>query len=290
MFVEVFETKPQGFRAAAEVSAVYLEIDGLLLLLKSADWKEEAGKWGVPAGKVQRGETPKEAACRELFEETGIAVDGASMQSVGSLYIRKPHIQYVYHLFRIVLEKPPEVKLSKEHLQSFWASAQDLESLPLMAGAFEALSKYRAALAQKRSTASVNVYLILKQGDSVLLSLRQNTGYLDQHWGFPAGHVEPGESASAAMVREAREETGIEILSEDLKTVHIMHRKSNRLNVDIFFECAKWEGEIENREPHKCGGLKFFSPEALPFPIVESNAFVLQTGIRDQIYSEWGFS
>lgn len=287
--VEVFETRPAGFQGAIEAAAAYLEIDGRLLLLQCGELKEEAGRWGVPAGKVEKGETPEETVRRELFEETGICVGCSAIQNLGVLYIRKPHVQYVYHLFRIALDQKPEVRLSNEHQQYIWASVQELESLPLMAGAYAALRKYWTAFAQNRGTASVNVYLILKKGDQVLLSLRQNTGYLDCHWGFPAGHVEPGESASTGLAREAKEELGIEISPEDLTTVHVMHRKTNRLNIDIFFECKEWKGEIENLEPNKCGGLEFFHRERLPVAIVESNAFVLQSAIQEQLYSEWGF-
>ncbi|MGB1592331.1 MAG: NUDIX domain-containing protein, partial [Promethearchaeia archaeon] len=36
----------------------------------------------------------------------------------------------------------------------------------------------------------------------VLLSRRLNTGFRDGQWGLPAGHVNPGESITAAAVRE----------------------------------------------------------------------------------------
>ena len=58
MFVEVYETKPIGFKASVEVAACYLEVEGRLLLLECAAKKQEAGRWGVPAGKLEKGETP----------------------------------------------------------------------------------------------------------------------------------------------------------------------------------------------------------------------------------------
>jgi 8-oxo-dGTP diphosphatase len=143
MLTEVYETKPEGFKASVEISGCYLEIDGRLLLLECASSKPEAGRWGVPAGKLEKNETPEEAAQRELFEETGIAIESSCIHSLGSLYVRKPDIDYAYHLFRITLKKKPEVKLSNEHPKYLWASYQDLEDLPLMAGALDALKKYR---------------------------------------------------------------------------------------------------------------------------------------------------
>ena len=42
-------------------------------------------------------------------------------------------------------------------------------------------------------------------GDEVLLQLRRNTGYMDDHWAAAAaGHVERGETAYDAARREAR--------------------------------------------------------------------------------------
>jgi len=48
------------------------------------------------------------------------------------------------------------------------------------------------------------------------------------------------------MVREAREEIGIEIDSADLELVHLMHRKqrepTNERRINLFFYCEEMEG------------------------------------------------
>ena len=69
------------------------------------------------------------------------------------------------------------------------------------------------------------VYLVLQSGNEVLLSKRFNTGYADGMYSLPAGHVDIGESAIQAMVREAKEEIDITILPEDLVLKKILHRK-----------------------------------------------------------------
>ena len=111
----------------------------------------------------------------------------------------------------------------------------------------------------------VCVYLLLERDGKILLSLRKNTGYEDGKWSLVAGHAEEGETAREAMIREAMEETNITILLEDLEFAYVMDRKSpNRQNIDIFFKCLKYEGELRNSEPHKCGGLSFFDVNNLP--------------------------
>jgi 8-oxo-dGTP pyrophosphatase MutT (NUDIX family) len=139
----------------------------------------------------------------------------------------------------------------------------------------------------KRTGANVNAYLILRQGESILLLLRKNTGYLDNQYGFIAGHVEDGESASAAMMREAYEEAGI--IPTDLKPIHVLHRQSDRLNIDIFFECHTWQRAIQNREPEKCERLEFFPIHSLSENTIDYAVSVLQCVQRGEIYSERGW-
>lgn len=45
----------------------------------------------------------------------------------------------------------------------------------------------------------------------VLISRRAEAGVLGGFWEFPGGKLEPGESAEACVVRELREELGIEV-------------------------------------------------------------------------------
>lgn len=147
MKIEIYEKAPEGFSPHVQVAACYLEIDKKVLLLQNAHGKSESGVWGVPAGKLEENETPENAAKRELFEETGISLNPPShIQSVGALYVRKPEVDYVFHLFRIELNQAPEIQLSDEHQDYKWASSVDLDEMPLMAGAREALHFYRSML------------------------------------------------------------------------------------------------------------------------------------------------
>ena len=135
----------------------------------------------------------------------------------------------------------------------------------------------------------VAVYLVLLRGDEVLLSLRENTGYADGQWSLVAGHQEVGEAATAAMIREALEEAGIIINKKDLIPIHIMHRNTNREAVDIFFECHQWENTPENKEQHKCGGLKFFSLQELPDNTLDFVKEAIKRGMEGDFFSEQGW-
>lgn len=141
----------------------------------------------------------------------------------------------------------------------------------------------------KRSHTNVNAYLILKQKDKFLLSLRKNTGYCDGFFGLVSGHVEDGESATSAIIREAYEEAGIILEPDNLKCVHTIHRKTDRLNVDLFFECSSYSGNVINRELQKCEALEFHSLSAPPTNTIDYIASALHSISQNKIYSEQGW-
>ncbi|GAA1644473.1 NUDIX domain-containing protein [Georgenia ruanii] len=118
--------------------------------------------------------------------------------------------------------------------------------------------------------------------DRVLLSLRRNTGYMDEHWSFgAAGHVEAGESVLEAAVREAREELGVELRTSDLEPLTVMHRTAGTGDpiderVDFFFAAHTWLGRPERREPHKAAAMRWFSLDELPAHVVPHELEVLE--------------
>ena len=133
------------------------------------------------------------------------------------------------------------------------------------------------------------VHLVLRRGEQVLLLRRFNTGYDDGRYSLVAGHVDGGETARAALCREAREEAGLHIAPEDLALVHLIHRRSDGERLSMFFSAARWQGEPRNLEPHKCSELGWFDAAALPEPMVPCARHALAHIARGSVYSEFGW-
>lgn len=133
-------------------------------------------------------------------------------------------------------------------------------------------------------------YLVLIKDNKILLQRRFNTGYEDGKYSMVAGHVDEGENFTEAIIREAKEEAGVELKAEDLKVVHVMHRKSiDSERVDVFFIADKWGGEIKNREPHKCDDLSWFDLNDIPqnaIPYIKQAVDCIKNKI---FYSEQGW-
>ena len=63
---------------------------------------------------------------------------------------------------------------------------------------------------------------VIERGDRFLLTRRQRGVHLGGYWEFPGGKCEPGETETACLVREIREELGVEaaVGHELLATTH----------------------------------------------------------------------
>jgi 8-oxo-dGTP diphosphatase len=65
------------------VAAAIWDAEGRLLLQQGLPHKRHAGLWEFPGGKVETGETPRFALCREVAEELGIELAEHKLDPAG---------------------------------------------------------------------------------------------------------------------------------------------------------------------------------------------------------------
>lgn len=135
--------------------------------------------------------------------------------------------------------------------------------------------------------------IILQEKDDtiqILLHRRKNTGYQDGKWDIAAsGHVDEGETAKMAVVRECAEELGIDVKIKNLSFVHLSHRISNtggRTYYDIYFVVNKYHGIPKVIEPDKCSELRWFKIDDLPNEIIDIRKIALDNYRNEIQYSE----
>jgi len=144
-------------------------------------------------------------------------------------------------------------------------------------------------MSDKRFTLRAAVYLMLIKNDNILLVRRFNTGWQDGKYSFVSGHLDGDETVRQAMIREAKEEAGIVIKSEDLHVVHTMHRKSNYEYIDFFLVASKWKGDPKNKEPDKCDELRWASLKKLPDNVAPNVKKAIENYNKEITFSEFGW-
>ena len=130
------------------------------------------------------------------------------------------------------------------------------------------------------------VSAIILTGEGVLLQRRSDNGL----WGLPGGGVEPGESVSEAVVREVREETGLEVRPTRLVGVYssptnhqiVTYPDGNVIHyVSTSFECRIVSGTLA------CGTesleLGWYDPERLPEGLVPMHRIRIEDALAKRV-------
>lgn len=116
------------FNPRMEISALYIEHEGKFLMLHRQPNKSQGNLWGIPGGKVEKGESPLQAVIREAKEETGYDFLANEIEHLETVYIEyDPKLHFVYHMFRVALtENPGDVKINfSEHKGFTWVTPEE---------------------------------------------------------------------------------------------------------------------------------------------------------------------
>lgn len=115
------------------------------------------------------------------------------------------------------------------------------------------------------------VYMIIKNERGEILFQRRWGSKLWPHFlGLPAGHVDKGEDAYEALIREAKEELNIDITIKNIEDIFVVNRINKNLKpyYDIYFVISSYKGIIKINEPNKCQELKWLDLDNLPNDVI----------------------
>lgn len=204
---------------------VLLVRDGALLLARKRRGFG-AGRLVAPGGKIEPGESARDAAARELREETGLVVAPASLVAAGVVRFRfgaAPEVMEVA-LFRATdtagepvatdeLEEPAFYPADDLPHAEMWAD--DPYWLPdVLAGEYVDVAvcydEAASRIVRVDPTPRLALVVLVDRRGWLLLQERDEHAPLDPlRWGIVGGRVEDGESFEAAAYRELAEETGL---------------------------------------------------------------------------------
>ncbi len=120
----------------------------------------------------------------------------------------------------------------------------------------------------------------IEHDGKVLMLLSQDYKHYGSVWGHPAGKLDKEENAEQALIREVKEETGINLKKEDIWFIKRVHIRSPGQDFiyNLFYTKfdEKPEVQIDKREhkefqwlePEKCFSLKLIPDEDLAIKLL----------------------
>jgi 8-oxo-dGTP diphosphatase len=105
-----------GERVALPASLVVVTHAGAVLMIFDT-WRKH---WELPGGMLEPGETARQAAVRELHEETGIHATDLAFAAVAEFDLTRPERRELLAVYRVQLQAAPRLTVNDEALDFRW--------------------------------------------------------------------------------------------------------------------------------------------------------------------------
>ncbi|MGI8792754.1 MAG: NUDIX domain-containing protein [Acidimicrobiales bacterium] len=236
-------------------------IDGDHVLLVGLQSPGENRWYQIPGGGVEEGETPAEAACRELLEETGLHATSCDLYLQAGIH-GGHHDYFLISCDDLTLGTTtgPEVDYARDwDFRAEWIPIADLHNLPLFP---RCVAEQVAAIGntvpenapwveddrgswdglpggQPPDNVRFSARVVVVDGGRVAAIERVRNG--DRYFTLPGGGMESGETPADAAAREALEELGLAIKPHaTLAVVVVPHQ--GRVNLQTYVWCERIGG------------------------------------------------
>lgn len=113
----------------------------------------------------------------------------------------------------------------------------------------------------------VSAVALIDADGRVLLAQRPEGKSMAGLWEFPGGKVELGETPEAALIRELREELGIDTWASCLAPLTFASHSYDSFHLLMpLFACRKWQGIVAPQEGQKLAWVRAADLRSYPMP------------------------
>lgn len=192
---------------------VIYENGKFLLTKRKADEEDDPAfdkKWQLPGGGLEIGENIKTVIQREAREELGIAVDVKRSLALTEVISHTTHWHRVSMAFLCKRSDPTqEITVNHESYGYGWYTIEEAGTLELMPHTL-AILEY---IAKSYRLFKIGVLAVIKKNNTFLLMKVHSPGKTKAHgkWACMMGTCDINESLTEALVREVKEETGLDV-------------------------------------------------------------------------------
>jgi 8-oxo-dGTP diphosphatase len=117
------------------------------------------------------------------------------------------------------------------------------------------------------SRPNVGVAIIVRKGDQVLLLRRKNVHGAGS-WSTPGGHLDFGESPEQCAIREAKEETNLDLGTVGFVAItNDVFEAENKHYISVWMESWYLTGEAILNAPYESDAIGWFRWDDLPQPL-----------------------
>jgi len=135
----------------------------------------------------------------------------------------------------------------------------------------------------KRYTGKTSTAIIPYPDNKILLIKRKTRPFVG-YWALPGGRMDPGETIEQTVVREVKEETGLDVTIVDVLGEYVEKGINDDVEYEYYPTCfvVKPVGGELKKQDTEIQDMQLFSIDELPLPL----AFEHEKMIKDYVHAK----